>query len=283
MLTPERSGAPLDLRDLPGFKAQVRSSFDATPPTYGAPGDYHWAFAKRLVDCAPLRRGHAVLDVATGTGPAARMAAQRVGPAGTVIGIDLSPGIIAVARHTSAAADSGMIRLLVGDAEQLPLADGAVDGVLCSSAIVWFPDIPRALREWRRVLRRGGWIAFSCFGGAARATTIGLLGDLLLPYGQVLPELNGRTNSPAKCRALVEDAGFERVTMTTAHHQRFPTEPAASFAQAWSGRTRFNIELAPDDVTQLKAQYTAAFARLRAEQAVWNHDYELFVVAHKAA
>ena len=100
-------------------------------------------------------------------------------------------------------------------------------------------------------------------------------------YGQVLPELNGRTNSPEKCRALVEAAGFDQVTMSTAQHQRLPTEPEARFAPAWAGRTRFAIALAPDEVTELKAQYIAAFARLRAEQEVWNHDYELFVVASK--
>ena len=271
----------MGLGDPSAFKAQVRTSFDATPPTYGAPGDYHWEFAQRLVDRAPLAGGQSVLDVATGTAPAARLAAPRLGPSGSVTAIDLSPGIVVVAKEQLAAAGVVTVRLLVGDAERLPFTAAAFDGLLCSSAIVWFPDIPRALREWRRVLRPRGWIAFSCFGGMARMTTTGLLGQLLVRYGQVLPELNGRTNSAEKCRALVEDAGFEHVTMTTAQHQRLPTEPEASFAQAWAGRTRFDIALAPDEVTALKAQYIAAFAQLRTHQEVWNHDYELFVVAYK--
>jgi ubiquinone/menaquinone biosynthesis C-methylase UbiE len=161
------------------FKQQVRAGFDATPAYYGTEGDFHWEFAKRLIARAPLRPGQAVVDVATGTAPAAIMAAQIVGPAGSVIGIDISPGMLRHANRNIAAANVPNIHLQVGDAECLPFRESSFDGVLCSSAIAWFPDIQRALTEWHRVVQPGGWIAFSCFGGPARQTINDLVIQLL--------------------------------------------------------------------------------------------------------
>ncbi len=118
------------------FKAGVRASFDATSPTYGTAGDYHWAFAQRLVERAPLRPGLQVLDVATGTGPAAIMTARIVGLEGRVVGIDLSPGILELAKCNVAAAGLEQVQVVVGDAEQLDFPDEQFDGILCSSSIV---------------------------------------------------------------------------------------------------------------------------------------------------
>src|SRR5262245_58679504 len=81
------------------FKRAVRTSFDATPPGYGSHGDFHWQLAQRLIDYTPLRAGDVILDIATGTAPAATIAASRVGEQGFVAGIDLSPRILALAQH----------------------------------------------------------------------------------------------------------------------------------------------------------------------------------------
>src|SRR5579862_6941183 len=55
------------------FRQQVQAAFDVTGPAYGTPGDFHWPFAERLIHRAPLAPGQHVLDVATGTAPAAIM------------------------------------------------------------------------------------------------------------------------------------------------------------------------------------------------------------------
>jgi len=64
-------------------------------------------WASDLVDRAALRQGERVLDVACGTGVVARMAAERVGGTGHVSGLDISPGMLAVARSVAASADPG--------------------------------------------------------------------------------------------------------------------------------------------------------------------------------
>jgi protein-L-isoaspartate(D-aspartate) O-methyltransferase len=263
------------------FKQAVRASFDATLVGYGSHGDFHWQFARRLIDHAPLRAGDLILDIATGTAPAAIMAATQVGRQGFITGIDLSPGILALAQRNIAAAQLRNIALACGDAEHLPIRDGSVDGVLCSSAIVWFPNIPQALQEWHRVLRVGGWVAFSCFGGLARQTLIDLLTRLLTPYGQVLPELNAPLNTPEKCRHLLKSAGFADVNVQIANQQQLPATAEACFEWAWASRKRFGIDLPPAQRDQLMRQYLVEFALLATDQATWNHDYEQFVVAYK--
>src|SRR5262245_17417453 len=108
------------------FKHAVRASFDATPQSYGSSGDFHWQFAKRLIDHTPLRSGDLVLDIATGTAPAAIQAAAHVGSKGLVAGIDLSPGILALARRNVVASYYPNIALACGDAECLPIHDSSV-------------------------------------------------------------------------------------------------------------------------------------------------------------
>ena len=262
------------------FKQQISKSFDATRRKYGVQGSFHWEFARRLVERAPLQSGQAVMDVATGTAPAAIMAAQIVGTEGYVIGIDISSGMLKLARLSLAEVGLENIHLIRGDAEQLMFPNQRFNGVLCSSAIVWFPDIPRALREWHRVLKLGGWIAFSCFGGPARETINNLVLDLLKSYNILYPELNEPLNTPEKCRRMVEEAGFTRVTVHTDQNTQFTTDPEASFRQAWASVSRFNIDLDSSQIAQIREQYIAQFTRLTPRQDIWNHDYEQFVIAY---
>lgn len=260
----------------------MQRSFDATAPTYGTPGDFHWNFAQRLVERAPIESGQTLLDAATGSAPVAILAAERVGLHGHIIAIDLSQGMIKLAQQQLATMGRGNVSLLVGDAEPLPVRASSVDGILCSSAIVWFPSVARALREWHRIVRRSGWIAFSCFGGLASETINNIIINLLAPYGIAYPELTTPLNTPNKCRAVVEAAGFAQVTMQTARHRHFTTDPDASFAQAWGLARRFNITLPPQVMDIIKAQYRVRFQALLVDQDRWNHDYEQFVVAYKS-
>lgn len=122
-------------------------------------------WATLLADAARLRHGERVLDLACGTGLVARVAAQRVGPDGRVTGVDLNPGMIAVARSL-AAPEGARIEWLEGDALAIPLADASVDAVLCQQGLQFFPDQGLAFREMRRVLKRGGRLAVSVWNTA---------------------------------------------------------------------------------------------------------------------
>lgn len=118
--------------------------------------------ADRLIDAASPEPGQRVLDLATGTGIVARRIVSRIGAAGTVTGLDISPNMLAVARDR--ASKEGLnIAWVEGPAEALPFPDAAFDLVTCQFGLMFFSDRTAALREVHRVLAPGGRVAFLVF------------------------------------------------------------------------------------------------------------------------
>lgn len=103
----------------------------------------------------------AILDVGCGTGINLLEAARTMGPCRTLMGIDLSPGMIEVAKRKAAGAGVAAT-FMVGDAESLTAADGTFDLVICNSVYHWFADRRRTASELFRVLRPGGQIVLAC-------------------------------------------------------------------------------------------------------------------------
>jgi SAM-dependent methyltransferase len=117
--------------------------------------------ARKLLPAAALRPGDRVLDVGCGTGIVARLAAEAVGRDGSVTGLDIEPGMLAVARS---AAEGKGIEWVEASAESIPLADESVDVVLCQMSLQFVPDRARAVEEMGRVLVAGGRLALTVPG-----------------------------------------------------------------------------------------------------------------------
>lgn len=117
-------------------------------------------WAPHLVELAGVAPGHAVLDVACGTGIVARTAADQAGPDGRIVGLDINDGMLAVARRLRAD-----IQWEKGDAADLPFPDGSFDVVLCQASLMFFPDRARALREMARVATVDGTVAVQVWAG----------------------------------------------------------------------------------------------------------------------
>jgi SAM-dependent methyltransferase len=116
-------------------------------------------WAEDLLALAMPAPGERVLDVACGTGVVARLVAQRVAPTGTVVGLDLNPGMLAVARTLPL--PQGEIQWREGNVSAMPFPDASFDLALCQQGLQFFPDRPAALREVRRVLEPRGRLALS--------------------------------------------------------------------------------------------------------------------------
>ena len=110
--------------------------------------------AEDLVAHADLRQGERVLDIACGTGVVTRLAAERVSATGSVTGLDIHPGMLAVA--ATATPPDMVIDWREGNAESLPFEDGEFEVVFCQMGLQFPSGKLAALREMRRVLATGG-------------------------------------------------------------------------------------------------------------------------------
>lgn len=111
-------------------------------------------WAPRVIEAAEIRPDHRVLDVACGTGILAREVFVRFQSAGSVSGLDPSPGMLSVAARLAPEIDWQQ-----GVAESLPFPDHSFDAVVSQFGLMFFADRPKSLREMLRVLTRGGRVA----------------------------------------------------------------------------------------------------------------------------
>ena len=177
----------------------------------------------QVADAASIARGQHVLDVACGTGVLALFVHDRVQPGGSVVGVDINDGMLAVARRKTAA-----IEWVKAAAEALPFTDARFDAVVSQFGLMFFTDPRGALQEMARVLAPGGRLAVAVWdtldhtpGYAAMAALLQRLfgaetaASLQAPYS--LGDID-------RLRALFADAGLSDVTVTThAGRARFPS------------------------------------------------------------
>ncbi len=174
-------------------------------PTIGKP------LAHDLLRIAELRPGERVLDVGCGTGIVTRLAAQEVGARGTVVGVDIDAGMLAVA--SSVTPPTLDVEWRQASAEALPLEDASFDVVLCQMSLQFVEDRAKALAEMYRVLVDGGRVLLDLPGPAtpqfeALAESVG---RHIMPEGKGFVDRVFSLHAPATVKALLADAGFRDV------------------------------------------------------------------------
>jgi ubiquinone/menaquinone biosynthesis C-methylase UbiE len=108
-----------------------------------------------------LKPGETVLDLGSGGGIDCFLAAKRVGPAGRVIGVDMTPEMLDRARRNATAGGYDNVEFRLGEIEHLPLADATVDAIISNCVINLVPDKAQAFAEAFRVLKPRGRFSVS--------------------------------------------------------------------------------------------------------------------------
>ena len=242
---------------------------------------FHKKFAPRLVELAKLKKGNTVLDVATGTGLAATAAAEMVGAKGSVLGTDFAVGALRQARLRAEASKLTNVRFEEADADNQVLLESQFDAILCSSAIVYFTDIPTVLQRWHKGLKAEGVAAFSCFQETSPSAGA-LFRKTVARYGISIPNPNQPLGTPERCRQAMRAAGFRDIEIVT--------EQFGSYLQdgerAWAGNANsaFGLQNATwpiETFEECKQEYLSAITAASGEKGYWNDMTAFFVIAHK--
>ncbi len=194
------------------FKREERTGYNLIAARYAQSAALRAGLNAALIAAAELRPGQAVLDLASGPGVLAREAARAM-PDGLVVASDIAEQALAEGRRRVPA---GKLQFAAADAERLTFRDAAFDRVLCGLGLMFFPAVPRALAEMRRVLKPGGLAVFSVWGEEARAPLVSCALQCIrriLPPPKVERLSPFRYGEPALLRQTLEAAGFAGVEL----------------------------------------------------------------------
>ena len=199
--------------EAPDAASVAAATYNATADRYDDPTNSFWErFGSETVDRMELQPGVRVLDVCCGSGASAIVAAERVGPEGSVLGVDLAERLLERARSTASARGLPQAEFRLGDMRDLGLPDGHFDAVVCVFGIFFVDDMPAALRELSRVTRPGGKLAVTTWGPRFLEPGSTAFWDSIR---DVRPDLYKGFNpwddvsDPASLRALMEAAGID--------------------------------------------------------------------------
>jgi arsenite methyltransferase len=159
---------------------------------------------------ASLRPGETVLDLGAGGGFDAFLAARAVGPTGKVIGVDMTPEMVTLARKNAARINATNVEFRLGEIENLPVADGSVDAILSNCVVNLSPEKSAVYREAFRVLKVGGRIAIS------DVVAIAPIPAEVLAQAEALSACISGAAPVDDVRRMLADAGFTSIEITIA-------------------------------------------------------------------
>jgi len=170
---------------------------------------------------ASLRSGEIVLDLGSGGGFDCFLASQQVGDTGHIIGVDMTPEMISKARANAEKGGYRNVEFRLGEIENLPLADNAVDVIISNCVINLSPDKPRVFAESFRVLKPGGRLAILDVVAFVELPD-NIRQDMALYTGCV-----AGASQISEVEGMLHKAGFEKIRVS-------PKDESKSFIRDWA-------------------------------------------------
>lgn len=233
------------------YKKMISSLFGRTAKTYGS--DYFNYFAKNLVifanQLSPISPKTKILDVATGRGAIIKQFSSKWN--GSITGIDLSSQMINETKKDLK--DYPNVRLLTMDAENIAFEEFYFDALFCGFGIFFMPDMKRALNEFYRVLKKGGFIAISIWGKSDLIHE--MLKNLISQYSDYVSIRAHNFSDPHEIIKILKEIGFESIATKKDSFEQVYTSFENWWDSLWTHGTRFSLEqLSTDQLKDLKNQ-----------------------------
>jgi len=169
---------------------------------------------------AALKKGETILDLGSGGGFDCFLARRQVGETGRVIGVDMTPDMIALARRNAAEMGYGNVEFRLGEIEHLPVADGCVDAIISNCVINLSLDKAQVFGEMFRVLKPGGRISTSDVVATAEIPQ-----SLRDDFGMIASCIGGAEHVD-RIKTMLAAAGFGDIKLT-------PKDNSADIVNAW--------------------------------------------------
>jgi SAM-dependent methyltransferase len=209
---------------------------DRLPP----PAVESFAGVGYFFDLADLHAGERVIDLGSGSGMDAFLAATLVGPSGSVVGVDFTPEQVEKARRLAAEADVGNVDFRRGRIEDVPAEDGGFDCVISNGVINLAADKKLVFAEVARVLRPGGRMAI------ADIVTETQLTDAIVCDADLWAACIGGAAQVDTYRAAIEDAGLDVVEVVTNPYS-FISDQARGATARYGVKSISLLAVAPDE------------------------------------
>ncbi len=240
-----------------------------------------WALGRRLVECLALTRGQNVFDVCCGTGTTAMPAAQQVGSAGHVLGIDTGARLILRARARAAWLGFAQAQFQIGDFETTTLPMGGFDAVICAFGIGQASDPAGAVQMLWSQVRPGGVLAITVFARGLFHPADEKLAQSLAKYpklaavGRRCDELG----SESALATLLEKAGVQPYRISTEPHAQALRAPEDWWSIVYASVYREALQgLEASAIEQLRHDQIRAIEKLHIDSVRTD---ALFAIARK--
>jgi SAM-dependent methyltransferase len=205
------------------WSARVRRDWDRTAEGWER-YESHYLYALAAADPAlfralALRPGHRVLDIACGSGEPGLAIAQLVAPRGSVLGLDVSPAMLAIARRRARSRGVRNIRFRAGDIARFRAPRARFDSAVSRFGLMFVQDVGATLDRIRAALKPGGRVALAVWGPAARNPTFAIREAAAAPFTDAPladPECAAhplRLARPGLLAGMLRAAGFRRVAV----------------------------------------------------------------------
>lgn len=228
-------------------KSRVSRIYDEVASAYDQVGPaFYTLIGRELVARTGLRAGERVLDAGCGRGACLFAAGEAVGPAGEVIGIDASPGMVEETSAEVARRGRPNIGVELGDAERPDFPEASFDVVLSGFVLRLLRDPAAALRSYARLLRPGGRLGATIYASSFEGRWSPVRA-VLEPFQTPGPPPPVRLDPAERVTALVREAGFDDVVTVEEAFDISLTGPAQWWEYLWSSGYRGTMDRIPPE------------------------------------